>query len=424
MILVSSLDPYVLNQMDPAVQLQKQKMATNFSWSVVTFNQPLLFARNPHETWQFNPPLRYILNSEFISAFENKLSSFSDLKNSKHYQPLKSATNLSYKKILIERHRERGIGDLLFLTGICHWLQVESKGTCDIYFYASADKIPVLHGNEDLAHNTAMAGPIIYDTLQSYDYHWFVEAATEYDNETDQLNVYDALFKQIGVNPENVQAKFKRPYIKLTKDDVRSSSSFVGMIKRERDIDLQKPFFIVSPIVNSNLRALPYKTWLDIITELGKQYLVIVLGEVTANVPTVDMPFSDFFNLVGQLSQANKNVINFMGEIPLRLAMNIISLAKGVVTTDSGILYIAQALNVPAISIWGTHDPRVRIGYDAKYMNLAVFCEEACPHSPCYSFSSFPVDKCPEKDRQWICSPMMAVTASQVMAKVEAIEKL
>ncbi|HNL70532.1 MAG TPA: glycosyltransferase family 9 protein, partial [Leptospiraceae bacterium] len=60
------------------------------------------------------------------------------------------------------------------------------------------------------------------------------------------------------------------------------------------------------------------------------------------------------------------------------------------VTLDSGLLYVAEALRVPTISLWGTHAPAVRLGYDPAYMDLAIWPRENCGAAPCFAYANFP----------------------------------
>jgi len=83
---------------------------------------------------------------------------------------------------------------------------------------------------------------------------------------------------------------------------------------------------------------------------------------------------------------------------------------------------MAQAQRVPAISLWGAHHPSCRIGYDHDYMNLAIHKAKHCPHSPCYSYSGFPYDKCPRGGAQKICEVLDAIDCQDVMAKLAILD--
>jgi len=92
------------------------------------------------------------------------------------------------------------------------------------------------------------------------------------------------------------------------------------------------------------------------------------------------------------------------------------------ITLDSAPLYLAQAVGAPAISLWGTHAPATRIGYDKNYMDLAIWQQDACQFSPCFAYGQFPVNKCPQGVRQACCEVIGAVTADDVLKKVDMVE--
>ena len=85
-------------------------------------------------------------------------------------------------------------------------------------------------------------------------------------------------------------------------------------------------------------------------------------------------------------------------------------------------IYIAQALKVPAISLWGTHAPASRIGYDKNMMDLAIWKQEACQYAPCFAFGGFPVNKCPFGGEQTCCEVLASITPDDVLKKVDMIE--
>ncbi len=128
---------------------------------------------------------------------------------------------------------------------------------------------------------------------------------------------------------------------------------------------------------------------------------------------------------IAQMHLLGDDVVNFMDSkppTPLRSSMAVIAKANCVFTLDTGPLYVAEALRVPAISIWGPHDPGVRIGYDPDYMDLAVWNEQACSKCPCYCFGSFPQHKCPRGAEQTVCEVLASVTVDSVLTKLDAVE--
>lgn len=397
----------------------------NSQWMIVTFNRPVMWTRNEDETWVFNPNRRYILNANQLGNLSAYISGMSDLKSSAHYKPLQAGNaNLDKATILVERYRERGIGDLLFLTGPFNYIRYVSANSAEIDCYALADRGSILANNPVLRFKATLAGPLHYGDLQGYTYHWFVDTVTEYDEEVDQLNVYDALFKQLGFDPATIPAQFKRPSIVLDDQDVKNRDQFFQFVYFERRIDLRKTgYYVVAPFARGSLRACSYQMWLDVINELKKTRPVVVVGSLDGRIPATDMTGGEFNQ---HLNQAGQQVINVLKSPawPLRVMASIISGAIGVGTLDSGPLYVAQALRVPTVSVWGPHDPKVRIGYDQAYMDLAVWSKDSCRHCPCYAYDGFPAEKCPAGESQTVCQPLISTPASLILEKFARIEAL
>lgn len=392
----------------------------NSQWVVVTFKRPILWNRNEDEVWMFNPPGRYVLNANQLGNLSPHIQSISDLKSQPFYKPLQAGANLPGAKILLERYRERGIGDLLFLTGPMNYIHFVTGGDVAIDMYAMADRGMVMNHHPALRYGASMAGPLRYDDFQFYDYHWMVDTVTEYDEEPDQQNVYDSLYSQLGFDPATIPAAYKRPSATLVKDDLNNLDQFLYFVWLEKKIDLRKTgYYVVAPFANSSLRAMPYGTWLTVIRELATKRPVVVVGNLNDRMPETDMTAGEFYQ---HIQQSGGNVINAVGNTPLRVLMAIISKAVAVGCMDSGPLYIAQALNVPAISVWGPHDPRVRIGYDKAYMDLAIWNKPACRHAACFAYAKFPEHKCPNGAAQTVCEVLKAVDKGEILDKFASVE--
>lgn len=372
------------------------------------------------ETWMMNPPRRYVLNANQLEHIKPYIETISDLKSGSYYKPLQGRVNLAGAKILVERYRDRGIGDLLFMTGPLSYLQHLSGNSAKIYFYTLAERGHAVFNHPALNASVPLYGPVTYDEFPNYHYHWMVDTVTEYDEEEEQLNVYDALYKSLGLDYENIDPRFKRPSIQLDATDSKNLDSFYYFVFLDKKVDLRKTgYYVVAPLSHGTLRSMNYTTWLHIIRELAERRPVVVLGQLTERMPSPDMTVEQFHQHVGKLHQ---NVINMIGNTPLRVVMSIISKAVSVVCLDSAPLYIAQAQRVPAISIWGPHHPGVRLGYDKEYMDLSIFNYEACRYAPCFAYHGFPAHKCPSGENQFVCEVLRNVDAKMVMDKISLVE--
>ena len=399
-----------------------ERPVVNASWKIVSFTHPLLWTRTEEEVWMLHPQRRYILNADQIKAIGPHVDTMSELKGSTNYRPLLAGSSLAGARVLVYRHLDRGIGDHLFMTGPMNYLRHVAGNNVEISMYGLTDRHQILAYHPALKHEAVLAGPLQYDDLPFYHYHWFVETATEYDEEFDQMNVYDSLYTQMGVDPTKVDIAFKRPSLRLVEKDFKDLDQLYYFIYANRKIDLRTtPYYVVAPASYSSLRAAPYSTWLTTIVELSKARPVIVIGRPgKGRIPDTDMSFGQFVAELNKIPGA----INLLSDIPLRTTAAIIARSTCLVTLDTGILYIAEALNIPAVSIWGTHAPATRIGYDKKYLDLAIWHREACPACPCFAYAAFPQKKCIRNEMQRICEPFIAVKAEEIIAKVTEAEKL
>jgi ADP-heptose:LPS heptosyltransferase len=401
--------------------MSSNRSINNQTWHIATFDQPMVLDRIMGETWLFNPVRRYVLNASLLPSLQGHIATLSNLKGSAAYRPLHAGGPIAGGQILIERFRERGIGDLIFLTGPVAFLQNITGNRLGIDIYSFADRGSVFTHNPGLRHRSALLGPTHYDDLPHYNFHWFVDPVTEEDEEPDQLNVYDALYTQIGLNPAQVDPIYKRPYLYVTPEEHADLDRLFLFIWHQRQIDLRRTgYYVASPLTHSPLRLMNYSQWLEVITEAARRRPVIVTGDLHHRVPDTDISVGEF---VSELDKLGNQVINGLGTpMTLRLFFALTSKAKAAITLDSGPLYVAQALRVPAVSLWGAHDPGVRIGYDPDYMDLAIWNQDHCQHSPCFAYSGFPQHKCPRGSKQAACEVLMHVTAAQVMEKLDKIE--
>lgn len=395
-------------------------MPTNTQWLIVSVSEPVMFHQTADESWLFNPNRRYIVNANRVKPIEQFICNVSELDGASLYMRLQAGKDITGAKILVERSRERGIGDLLFLTGPLAFLNHVSGGDVEVDVMAFADRGVVLTHSPLIANKCVKCGPLEYDHLRMYNYHWLPNTVTEQDSEGDQLNVYDALYQQLGFNPEDIEPKWKRPQATLVNEDFQNLDRLFRHIWDNRKIDLRRiGYFVVAPFSNATLRSMKYGQWLEIIKALATRRPVIVVGNSSLRLPDMDMSAGEFNAHVAQIGGG---VFNAIDSTTIRVLMALISRSFCTIGLDSAPLYLAQAVNTPAISIWGTHAPGARIGYDKNYMDLAIWNQEACRQSPCFAYGKFPVEKCPNGIRQGVCEVLGAVTVDDVLKKVDMVE--
>lgn len=400
--------------------MQPTKLPSNSQYVIIKVKEPLLWHQTEDETWLMNPNRRYLINAARIPSIHAHIEEVSEIDSAAFVNRLQAGKNITGAKILIERFRERGIGDLLFLTGPMAYLNHVTGNNVKIDLYTYSDRGSVLSNSPLLNNRTVLCGPLEYDHLKFYNYQWLIGSVTECDEEQDQLNVYDALYKQLGFDPDQIDPRWKRPSATLVNEDYQHLDMLYKTVFDQRKIDLRRMgYYVVAPFTNSNLRCMNYSTWLEIIKQLGQRRPTLVVGNSRLRLPETDMSVGAFQQ---HLVNCGGGVINAIDATPLRVLMALISRATAVLCMDSAPLYIAQALNTPAVSIWGAHDPGVRIGYDPTYMELAVWNEGACNHSPCFAYSEFPKHKCPRAGQQTVCEVLTSIEAKHVLQKVDIIE--
>jgi len=398
---------------------------------VVSVNTPVLLRRSDDEIWPLNPRRRYVLNADILQDVMQFVETMSDLEGAAHYNPLRTAPKVRLAKshILVERYRDRGMGDLLFTTGPLQYLHHLAGAELNVHYYAYADRGQVLSHCPWISHGAPLVGPVLYDELPNYDYHWVIDGVTEHDEEPDQGNVYDTLFKSIGIDPATVPAKYKRPTALITPAEAKQLDDFFHwtFLTTKSHLDLRKTgYYVVAPFANSALRCAPYSMMLQLICELAKPSgrPVLVVGNMWDRIPGTDMSAGDFNGALDEQSNLTSGrILNLIGKTKVRNLVEVISGANCVVSLDSAPLYISQGLRVPCVSIWGSHDPAARIGYDPDYMKLAVWQRQACRFSPCYAWSGFPESKCPQGSAQRICNCYLALSPDDVLQRVEEVER-
>lgn len=396
----------------------------NTTWEVVTFKNPVQWGRGDDEIWSLNPHRRYIFNHNQLENLKPHIATISDLKGSGALRPLDATTRLQNAHILVERYRDRGIGDMLFISAVLQYLYEMSGCSVTFDFYSILDRAGVLRYHPALKYGP-LAGPIHYDDLQHYTAHWFIENSTEYVEEKDQPNVYDNLYRQLGINPANVHPRYKRPVVSFVQQDWRDLASIYATCYGKQGVDLQTtPYIVLCPMAYSSLRVAPYALWLNLALKLAEKYVVVFVGRTTdqGQFPAPDMTFGEMVQQIDNMAKAHRGrFMNLIGPTPLRPIMALIARSHATISLDSGLLYVAQAVRVPAVSLWGTHAPHTRLAYDPPYMRGAVWKREACPHSPCFAYSGFPTDKCPMGEHQKVCNPLASITVEDILAKLQVV---
>lgn len=392
-------------------------MTPDNSWKIVTLSSPVLWQRDTDETWFLNPRIKYIVQGKHCEHLKEHIDTVSELVPGDKYRPLDGNINLSNKKILLERGRDCGTGDHLFMTGPLAYLQHVTGHTVEIDMYGLNERSQVMDNNPALKHLSALRGPLLHDALGYYDYHWLLPSVTEFNEEPDQINVYDAIFSSIGIDYNEVDPRWKRPYLYLTDEDRVNFDTFLFFLWNKTKTDFRRAgYYVVAPHCFSSLRTADYGFWLNLIQKMAEVRPVIIIGSNGPSAST-SMTYSDFLSRAGEIA----NVVSLVGVTPVKTMMSLLKNAVALVSLDTAPLYIAQAFQTPAVSLWGTHDPKSRLRYDRTYLANAIWTKE-CPSSPCYLYRGFN-SKCPAGSNQKVCENLLAIQPETVMDCLNVIEK-
>ena len=116
------------------------------------------------------------------------------------------------KRVLLYRHY--AIGDQLICTGLAKWFaDNRPEMHLDVCTHA---RVAALWEGHDVGLYMA---PLTFEAARGYDAHILLEGMLESNCEEDQNNCYDDMFAWCGIDPETVDAKYKRPWIYPQKAD-------------------------------------------------------------------------------------------------------------------------------------------------------------------------------------------------------------
>lgn len=310
--------------------------------------------------------------------------------------------------------RKRGIGDELCLTAIPRYFNDKFGANCYVLCHASTESI--------WQHNDTIRGvvgePLYLDSIHRdngrpfFEHSFFFESVTEWDSEPDQGNVYDTLFRMAGVNPKNVDDRYKKPYIRLHKDEQRGFLSWQeGACSEYESLDLSQGYIVHQLSTTNEVRNVPEKKELEILAALEKSNKPVLVVDDKLTTPDID-------KFLGE----SKNIFNVTCRIPtLRLYFSIIAGASCVIGPDSSALHVAAAFDVPSIGLWGPFSYQSRAKYYPKH--YPIWANHLCPNAPCYNFApKLPFHLCPQGNNQKHCEVFEGISEKQVTDLLETLK--
>jgi heptosyltransferase-2 len=160
------------------------------------------------------------------------------------------------------------------------------------------------------------------------------------------------LLKPLGIVPEPEKLY---PKLFVEEEEVKN------VMERFR---LPEEYVVLSPFSNFSLKEWHIDRWLELAKAIGKKVVVVGTGK--------DMERARVFDAYA---------INLVGKTSLRELMAVISRAKLVISCDSSPVHIANALDVPAITIYTSTSPIYGF-YPLKgaYLTPELACSPCSPN--------------------------------------------
>jgi ADP-heptose:LPS heptosyltransferase len=247
-----------------------------------------------------------------------------------------------------------------------------------------------------------------------FDKCFFFESVTEWDSDSEQPNVYDRLFRMIGLDSDRVPEKYKRPVFNLQQDEVVKRIDWLKTVGLIAGRDLSKGYIFFQLRTTNLVRSLPLELIRTILSAVNEYADPLGISILCAD----DQPFpTEIQNLIAQFP----TVINVAGTITnTRMLAAIIAGARLVIGPDSCALHFAAAFELPALGFWGPFSPAARTAY---YPNqIHIFHSEKCPNAPCFNLlPTLPAQKCPNGARQVSCEVFAGINPAEISAAIKEL---
>jgi len=172
-----------------------------------------------------------------------------------------------------------------------------------------------------------------------------------------------SVLKLFGIDTEELL-----PRVYLMTEEKEWAQAFVKRIfSREK----KKEFLVVHPSAKWQAKRWPEESFVELITlinrELGMKTLLISSpGDVGRS---------------QRIWSKTQNGSVLLPVLPIRELVGIMSLSRGVVANDGGIMHLGVALGVPTVGIMGPTDPQIWFPYSDMGPYSVVYLAKKC--SPC-----------------------------------------
>jgi hypothetical protein len=344
-----------------------------------------------------NPGTRIVMNDQAAIALinptstENLVQSYWDINR---YMSKPLPTDWHGANVLFMR--KRGIGDELIMTGAVRYFSQVLKSNC--YVLCKPSHEGVWYNNDTVV--SLLAEPLYLDAIYRKDSKPFFDHAflLEYFTEGDPESSYDAFYQTAALEAHEVDAQYKRPYLRLSADDLDAFREWTISVP----VDLSSGYIVHQLSTTKSTRDVPEHIELEILKALERAPRPVIAMDDKASSPAI----ADF------IAQSD-NIINAGMIRTLRLYFTIISQAAVVIGPDSSAIHVAAAFDVPSIAFWGQVAPTSRTRYYKNH--YPIWHRKNCRHSPCHSFlAKLPAAMCPKGEDQKYCECFSDITQEEI----------
>jgi len=283
------------------------------------------------------------------------------------YRPYKGQ-DLSDKTLLVSR--TGGIGDLIFILPNLIYLK-EKYPTCKIKFAIGPQYNSMVQTWDCV--DEILDLPFRLQHFITSDYHLIFEGVIERCKEAETINAYNLFSRWMGID---------LPDEKLIPKQNPKSEKIEECKKILNNWNLKEKDFILMQLrASSPVRCPNPEFWIKLIDKLNDEGYNIL---ITDN-PHQSEAISRFLTRI-----KNKDkIFNFCGySKSLDYSIAMASLAKGIISTDSGLMHIGASLSVPVFGIYGPFPGFIRLKTYPKELCDWIDAKSDC--SPCFLHSPNP----------------------------------
>lgn len=310
------------------------------------------------------------------------------------YRPYIGQDDLDGEQLLI--FRTGGIGDLLFIQPNLRYIK-EKHPTCHIAFACGPQYQPMV--NTWSCVDEVVDLPFKFSTLSKSKYHVLFEGVIERCKMAESENAYNLFSRWMGLDlPDELLIPKQSP----RKDLVEKCQNILS----EWNIP-EKSFVVMQLRASSPIRSPRPEFWSNLVNKLVDNGHHVLLTDNPRQAEKVD----EFIKTIYRKDRVH----NFCAKSEdIAHSIAIISLAEGVIATDSAMNHIAASVDVPMFGIMGPFPGHIRFKTYKKADWLDS--KRSCTH--CYLHGHRP---CKESGADGFSPCYDEISIDEIVSKYEAL---